>query len=452
MHKLFPTSPFFDFETVRILGTTVYGGADAAEVLEAVGDIKPNDPVSWEQAWATQATRAEALADDAAQHGNRDAARRAYLRAANYTRAKGYMYVSSPAPDSGRGGGAMRQDPRALPTAEKVGELFRKAIPLMEGPVLTLSIPYEGGFHLPAYLYLPPASCRRAVLPKPRRGPGAGYAVLTFDGPGQGMMLRKHNLEMRPDWEAVTGCVISHLVQFSKQNPQLDLDVACIAVSGASMGGYFALRAAVDPSVKACVSIDPFYDMWDFDTAHVSPLFISAWTQGWIGQAVAEKEEGTSFLSRVTCPVLVSGAGLANVPDRDKEIWVPSSEGQGSLQAKMGALALLCLSDVGPSGSTSSRLGRRLIASREPRVLGELAAKLGTGVGDAELIVFIVTHVTDAIISLVVGLMAGLVTGLVAVARVFVPVFGRDSIVNPVNYYILDFGKKLILSSTDDKI
>ncbi|KAK8133017.1 alpha/beta hydrolase [Apiospora kogelbergensis] len=417
MHKLFPASPFFDFETVRILGTTVYGGADAAEVLEAVGHIKPNDPVSWEQAWATQATRAEALADDAAQHGNRDAARRAYLRAANYTRAKGYMYVSSPAPDNGRGGEAMRQDPRALPTAEKVGELFRKAIPLMDGPVLTLSIPYEG-----AYTCRPTSTCRppAAKIPvlvncggadscqeelfflNPAEGPALGYAVVTFDGPGQGMMLRKHELEMRPDWEAVTGCVISHLVQFSKQNPQLDLDVGCIAVSGASMGGYFALRAAVDPRVKACVSIDPFYDMWDFGTAHVSPLFISAWTQGWIGQgiidrvigvakrmsfqlkweisvtgtffglsspaaillhmkqftlAVAEKEEGTSFLSRVTCPVLVSGAGaslymdvnshtrrcfegLTSVPDRDKEIWVPSSEGQGSLQAKMGALAL----------------------------------------------------------------------------------------------------------------
>ncbi|KAK7984736.1 hypothetical protein PG988_002358 [Apiospora saccharicola] len=263
MHKLFPTSPFFDFETVRILGTTVYGGADAAEVLEAVGDIKPNDPVSWEQAWATQATRAEALADDAARHGNRDAARRAYLRAANYTRAKGYM----PRPD----------------------------------PIY----PLRGGFHLPAYLYLPPVSSRiqgRKKIPilincggadscqeelfflNPAEGPALGYAVLTFDGPGQGMMLRKHELEMRPDWEVVTGCVISHLVQFSKQNPQLELDVACIAVSGASMGGYFALRAAVDPRVKACVSIDPFYDMWDFGTAHVSPLFISAWTQGWIGQ------------------------------------------------------------------------------------------------------------------------------------------------------------------------
>ncbi|KAK6844097.1 hypothetical protein PG995_014207 [Apiospora arundinis] len=222
MHKLFPTSPFFDFETIRILGTTVYGGADAAEVLEAVGHIKPNDPVSWEHAWGTQAAWAEGLADEPRKHGDRNAARRGYLRAANYTRAKGYM------------------TPARFPRRERVSELFRKAISLMDGPVLTLSIPYEDEFHLPAYLYLPPASCRipgRDKIPilvncggvdscqeelfflNPAEGPALGYAVITFDGPGQGMMLRKHELAMRPDWEAVTGCVIDHLIQFSSQNP-----------------------------------------------------------------------------------------------------------------------------------------------------------------------------------------------------------------------------------------
>ncbi|KAK2030519.1 alpha/beta-hydrolase [Colletotrichum zoysiae] len=419
MHKLFPNSPFFDFETVRILGTTVYGGADVAEVLEAVGQIKANDPSSWERAWATQAARSEALAEEAQRRGDRDAARRAYLRAANYTRASGYMYLSSSPVD---GATAMVQDPRALPVAERVGELFRKAIPLMDGAVLALSIPFED-FQLPAYLYLPPNDRRipgRDKIPilvncggadscqeelfflNPAAGPGLGYAVLTFDGPGQGMMLRRYELEMRPDWETVTGCVIDHLVEFSVQNPNLELDVNCISVSGASMGGYFALRAAVDPRIKACVSIDPFYDMWDFGTAHVSPLFISAWTNGWIGQGLIdrlmgalkrfsfqlrweisvtgtffglsspadillhmkkftfsgqEQKDGSSFLSRVLCPVLVSGAGkslymdvdshtrrcfegLTSVSPEHKDIWVPSSEGQGSLQAKMGALAL----------------------------------------------------------------------------------------------------------------
>ena len=92
----------------------------------------------------------------------------------------------------------------------------------------------------------------------PAAGPGLGYAVVTFDGPGQGLMLRKYGLEMRPDWETVTGSVINHLASFSAAHPELDLDMECIAVSGASMGGYYALRAASDPRVRACVAIVSF--------------------------------------------------------------------------------------------------------------------------------------------------------------------------------------------------
>ncbi|OTB17065.1 hypothetical protein K445DRAFT_58234 [Daldinia sp. EC12] len=420
MHKLFPRSGFFDFETIRILGTAVYGGSDAAEVLEAVGHIKPEDPVSWESAWGTQAKRAEMLAEESFQRGDRDSAKRNYLKAANYTRASGYMYVSSP-----NESGSLIQDPRALPVLERVGELFRKAVPLMEAEVHSLSIPYEE-HSLPGLLYLPPPERRIPDKPKipvvlvcggadscqeelyfmtPAAGPGLGYAVVTFDGPGQGLMLRRYGLEMRPDWETVTGCVIDHLTTFSAGHPELDLDMESISVSGASMGAYYALRAAADSRIKACVAIDPFYDMWDFGTAHVSPLFIKAWTGGWISSGLIDRmmsllsrvsfqlrweisvsgtffglsspsdillhmkrytlrdrssagdKTESSFLSRVTCPVFLSGAGeslyfdvdhhttrcfeaLKNVSKTKKKVWVPTSEGQGSLQAKMGAMAL----------------------------------------------------------------------------------------------------------------
>ncbi|KAI5928467.1 alpha/beta-hydrolase [Camillea tinctor] len=425
MHKLFPSSPFFDFETIRILGTTAYGGADVAEVLEAVGQIKPNDPTSWATAWTTQAERATRLAEEARASGHRDAARRAYLRASNYTRASGYMYVSSRAPD----GGTLAQDPRALPAAERVGALFREAVRLNDpdahGEMRLLPVPFED-YVLPAYLHLPPRgrrvpggvpvllntggadSCQEELFYlNPAAGPGLGYAVLTFDGPGQGIMLRKYGLEMRPDWEAVTARVIDRLEVFARENPKLELDLERIAVSGASMGGYYALRAASDPRVKACVAIDPFYDMWDFGTAHVSPLFINAWTSGWLGSGTVDRlmgivsrlsfqmkweisvagtffglsspsaillnmknytlrgsdgdidsgGESVSFLSRVKCPVLLSGAGkslyldvdnhtkrcydaLTSVAPENKKLWIPESEGQGSLQAKMGAFAL----------------------------------------------------------------------------------------------------------------
>ncbi|KAK2003769.1 alpha/beta hydrolase [Colletotrichum falcatum] len=346
--------------------------------------------------------------EDACAAGDKDAARRAYLRAANYTRASGYMYISSP---PARGDMAMIQHPNALSVSERMGNLFRKAVELMECPVRQLSIPFEG-HELPGYLYLPPGSCRipnrkipillnlggadscqeELFFMYPSAGYRQGYAVLTFDGPGQGSMLRRHGVVMRPNWEVVSGAVIDHLVEFSAKNPDLELDINSIAVAGASMGGYFALRAAADHRVKACVAIDPFFDMWDFGTAHVSRLFLSAWMNGWMSRgfidtlmnglktmsfqlrweisvagtffgisspsdillhmkkfslAGSQQKDGVDYLTRVACPVLVSDEhtkrcydGLVSVPLENKEMWVPCSPGQGSLQAKMGAVAL----------------------------------------------------------------------------------------------------------------
>lgn len=61
MHQFFK-GPFFNFESVRLLGTARYGGAEVAEVLEAIGEIQDNDPASWHEAWAQQANNAESLA------------------------------------------------------------------------------------------------------------------------------------------------------------------------------------------------------------------------------------------------------------------------------------------------------------------------------------------------------------------------------------------------------
>ncbi|RYO86813.1 hypothetical protein DL766_000147 [Monosporascus sp. MC13-8B] len=125
-----------------------------------------------------------------------------------------------------------------------------------------------------------------------------GYAVVTFDGPGQGLLLKQYEVTMRPDWETVVAQIIDHLVDFSSQHPDLELDMDSIAVSGASMGGSFALRAAAKPRIKTCASIDPFYHMWDFGTAHVSPNFMTAWIKGWIGQEFVDRLMG--WLSAVS--------------------------------------------------------------------------------------------------------------------------------------------------------
>ncbi|KAH6650460.1 Alpha/Beta hydrolase protein [Chaetomium tenue] len=410
MHHFFK-GQFFDFEVVRILGVAVYGGSDIAEVLEAVGHIKDGDAESWGRAWKTQAERAEALAETAMKAGHHPIARQAFLRASNYTRASGYMLC---------GDGPDRPHPRQLEVCERVASLFGKAAALFDNcDFHRLEIPYkEGGLMLPAYLYLPPHDKRlpgkipilissggadalqeELFYMHPSAGPSLGYAVLTFEGPGQGLTLRRHNLKMRPDWEAVIGVVLSFLERLSETRPELELDTSRIAIAGASLGGYFALRSAVDPRIKACVALDPLWSMWDFATEHVSPTFIGAWDRGWIGDGFVDSviglamrfsfqmrwevtTGGTFFglrspasimqemkryslalagggnhLKHVRCPVLVSGASdslylkenhhtmrvfnaLTNVAEADKALWLASTPGEGSLQAKMGALRL----------------------------------------------------------------------------------------------------------------
>ena len=48
------------------------------------------------------------------------------------------------------------------------------------------------------------------------------------------------------------------------------------------MGGYFALRGAADPRVKACVSVDPFYSLWEFASARLPGPVVTLWTNGWL--------------------------------------------------------------------------------------------------------------------------------------------------------------------------
>lgn len=292
-----------------------------------------------------------------------------------------------------------------------------------------MEIPYvEGGEEegqpktevlLPGYLYLPAPQNRlldgkvpvlintggadsvqeELYYIHPQGGHPRGYAVLTFEGPGQGIVLREKGLRMRPDWEVVTGQVLDWLEKYAemlKREEGFELDLDHIAVAGASMGAYYALRAASDPRIKACCAIDPFYDMWDFGTRHVSSLLMGAWTGGWLTDGMIDKIMGMGmsvnfqlrwevgltsafwgiesparvmkemkrytlmggFLKKVRCPVFISGAGkslyfdteehtmrvfddLGHLGESNRKLWVPSRPEEGGLQAKVGSFGLV---------------------------------------------------------------------------------------------------------------
>ena len=399
---------FYDFESTRILGTAPFGGCEVGEFLEAVAKIKRHDPESWYSAWIEQAERVEAIAKRAEENGQVACARRAWLRLSNYLRASAYMLPT--------------EDKRVLQCAERSVQCFRCAIPFMESKVVVVKIPYENGKTLPGYLYLPPASKR---LCGNRRtpilincggadstqeelyfmygfaGPELGYAVLTFDGPGQGMVLKKDNIPMRPDFETVTSHVLDYLTTLASQNPGYDLDLDRVAVAGVTMGGYYALRAATDSRISACVSVDPFYSLWTLALTRMPQWYANLWLSGWIPEGVFNWsiqthmrvdfpsrwefslgkrmmgtqtpgetlrrfqlfsldnfKSGGGVLDQITCPVLVTGAAktiyasagssttrihqrLTRISETDKDVWIPEQPGQGGLTGKVGAWGLL---------------------------------------------------------------------------------------------------------------
>lgn len=413
IHCFFPTDPFFDFEALRILATCPAGGCEPAEFVTAIAAIKPGDQHSWNTAWAHASSLAESIAEEALSRGDVISARDAFLRASSYARASGYMITNGPT--------LQEHDPRSLPLARRTQSLFRKAIPFLDCEVKILNIPYvderfgDREILLPAYLYIPAVQNRleNVKIPVLINSPGAdsvqeelyfthphgglqrGYAVLTFEGPGQGMPLRETGALMRPDWEVVTSRVIDYLEGFAEKlesEEGIALDMQKIAVTGASMGGYYAIRAASDARVKACISVDPFYDMWDFCTKHLSGFFMGAWMNGWIGDGIVDRAIWTGmrtsfktnwevsltvsffgivspagilkemkkytfkdrFLERIKCPVLVTDAEHSiyfdtedhtmriyrELPGDSKRLWLASTPEEGGLQAKVGAFGL----------------------------------------------------------------------------------------------------------------
>lgn len=408
MLRLF-RSDFFNFEAMRLLSFTPHEGGEVAEFFEAAGKIKDNDTESWYAAWAEAGRKAEALATEAEHSGNRVAARRAFFRAANYQRAAQFML-------SGRSG----QDDRVLTDSENAISNHWRAASLLDSSIHRLEIDYEDGIKLPAYLYLPHASKRL-----PGKGPllvntvGAdatqeeifyifpmaalelGYAVLTFEGPGQGIVLRRHNVPFRPDWEVVVSKVLDFAFEYVANHPDLEIDTDQTALAGSSMGGYLSLRGAADERVKACIAVDPFYSMWDllkgrmpdavihtFEAGGFAPdalwdnfLSLLKWANAqtrwesdltfWMlgvntaadmfrrmMQFTFATADGTGFLVKVKCPVFVTGARyslysqpetstdriyqeLVNVPDDKKVKWVGEYPGEGGLQSKVGAFGVL---------------------------------------------------------------------------------------------------------------
>ncbi|KAF2469558.1 prolyl oligopeptidase-like protein [Lindgomyces ingoldianus] len=413
MHRFFK-SEFFNFEFLRILSTAPYGGCEIGDALVVASRINDCDAESWSQEWADMSSKAEALAEEAQSLGDTCAARGAFLRAANYSRASQYMLSNS----------HLGPDLRVLQRLEKSRDLFKRGIALLEiATAHPLSIPFKNEVELLAYLYIPNMNAKRQnstgryplviildggdstqeemFIACGLAGLARGYAILTFDGPGQGILLKRDKVPMEPAYEKVTSTVLDYVekMESSAELSHLSVDLDRVAVVGHSLGAYFALRSCVDLRIKACIAIDPSYDMWDLLASRIPAWLIEGWSGDYIPDGVLNSivrvlqrlnfqmrwevehmlaimgaespaqairnlrkfslrlAKGEEYLSEAQCAILVSGAAksmyfdptsdtrkvfeaLGHLDISRKECWIADSVEQGGLSAKIAAFEL----------------------------------------------------------------------------------------------------------------
>jgi alpha-beta hydrolase superfamily lysophospholipase len=253
--------PTFSLQLLRAISETYYKGADIGECLSTAYRIKEGDFESWYQEWLKTAKRVHKYADESLAAGHEVSAREAYLRASNYYRVAEFLLMDP-------------EDPRIKTTWESSKGCFGKAASLFSPSFEPVEIPYEGTT-LPGYFYKVDNDSKSprpsliahggfdstleelytsAAAPALERG----YNCLTFEGPGQGGLIRKQKIPFRYDWEKV----VTPVVDYALTKPEVD--PKRLALMGISMGGYLAARAAsFEHRIAACILNNGVFDGYD---------------------------------------------------------------------------------------------------------------------------------------------------------------------------------------------
>jgi hypothetical protein len=252
-----PDHPWMSYQFRRALGETQEGGGSVSELFLAASRMVPGDRESWhvELLKVADNNMSRGDAEDAAGHVR--TAMNCWLRAADLYRSAEFWLASD--------------DPRRLATFTKCESASHKFLACCVPKGEVVEIPYEGKSLFAYFVRAPYHAAKQPVLIafggldsfKDELwfmvGRGAlqrGIAVLMVDGPGQGGTLRRHRLTTRYDYEVPVGACIDWLAARG------DVDMSRIAVSGSSLGGYYAARAgAREPRLAAVISHGAQWDL-----------------------------------------------------------------------------------------------------------------------------------------------------------------------------------------------
>jgi pimeloyl-ACP methyl ester carboxylesterase len=244
-------------QIVRIIGQVKYGGGDFFEILKTVSQIKPADKEEWYKSWNDLAHRKREQAKSELEQAHVYTASSLFLKASNYYRMADF-YLSL-------------DDPRELPTYDKIVNCFKNAWVGFDHPIQEINIKFQGE-SFPAYFLKSGKETKRAPtvilmggadsVKEEKYFGGALSCIkrkmncLLVDGPGQGFPLRHLKRYLIHDYEKFVSAVVDELEK------REDVDSKKIAYVGTSLGGYFAGRAAAfEERLAAVVMWGACYDV-----------------------------------------------------------------------------------------------------------------------------------------------------------------------------------------------
>ncbi|WP_433573465.1 alpha/beta hydrolase family protein [Streptomyces sp. CA-251247] len=233
------TDPGLNFNALLALGGAGFGSSEVGEVLTAVNAI--NAAGANEQTYTAEFRRwGERLTATASRH--RQTRRARSLRGAQYFGQALFFVLGSDTPGD---------EKKLYLAGRRAWDTFAR---LCTPAAITDHVPYRGGVSIPVWFFRPDDSDKprpTVILTNGSDGPNVdmwtygvsaalarGWNALVYDGPGQGQLLFIDQQVFSPRWEQV----VSPLVDWLERRK--DVDARRIALTGLSMGGNLAPRAA----------------------------------------------------------------------------------------------------------------------------------------------------------------------------------------------------------------
>ena len=256
--KQWPDHPELSFQFARALGASQEGASTISECLSAATRMVPGDLESWFREWQALGTTNIRRAEEAASVGHMRTAAMNWLRAANYFRSSEFYLTAA--------------DPRRMETFDQIEACSHKYLETLSPAGEVVEVPYENGQTLTGYFLKPPTGAQRHPVviafggldeykdellhEMTKHALPRGMALLLIDLPGQGSSLRRKKMVNRFDTEVPITKIVDYL------QTREDVDSKRIALYGASIGGYYAPRAAAfEHRLVAVVSDGAMWDL-----------------------------------------------------------------------------------------------------------------------------------------------------------------------------------------------